>query len=153
MLLQEQLVSAKRMIFRLLIQNLWSHWDWTAEKGREAVDMSSSWTLSHRPGRFASRLPMTWAAFSCTFPNKALLRVGRQERAWQFSETITKEGSVESHEHSQSLGMFQSIPGTRHGRLHAHQHQDRSGANERHSSRALEGSDVCWQAEQQRGAS
>lgn len=97
--------------------------------------------------------PDDMSCIFCTFPNKALLRVGRQERAWQFSETITKEGSVESHEHSQSLGMFQSIPGTRHGRLHAHQHQDRSGANERHSSRALEGSDVCWQAEQQRGAS
>lgn len=93
MLLQEQLVSAKRMIFRLLSQNLWSHWDWTAEKGREAVDMSSSWTFSHRPCRFPSCF-----AFSCTFPNKTLLQVGCQERDWQFSETITKRGSNRAQE-------------------------------------------------------
>lgn len=33
------------------------------------------------------------AAFSCTFPNKALLQAGCQERDWQFSETITNRGS------------------------------------------------------------
>lgn len=109
----------------------------------------------------ADFLLVSWwhgAAFSCTFPNKNSPpgRVPRTRLAvFRNDNETVKQGSVESHEHSQSLGTssLASIPGIRHGCLHPHQRQDHCSANECHSSRALEASDMCWQAEQQRGAS
>lgn len=123
------------------------------------------WTwaaVEHFPTDQADFLLVSWwhrAAFSCIFLNKNS-PPGRVPRTWlavfrNDNETWVSQDSVESHEHSQSLGTFSpaSIPGIRHGRLHPHQHQDHSSANECRRCRALQAPDVCWQAEQQRRAS
>lgn len=82
------------MIFRRLIQNLWSHWEWAEKKGREAVDMSSNAILPHWPDRFSTHCLMNQTGGSLHLLRQKLSsRWGTWRFSGQKSETIIKRGS------------------------------------------------------------
>lgn len=134
---------------------------------RETWERPCTWAaIKDFPTDRANFLLVTWwhgAAVSYTFSDKkknslpgrvpsTRLAVFRSE-VRNDNEPWVKEGTTESREQIQSLGTssLASVPGIWNGHAHHHHHQGNGSSNERHSSRALEVWDVCWQAKRQRG--